>query len=146
MPFSFRAFLCLSILMIFRHFSHHLFLGVHSPSDAPHRSQYLIILLTIFLFALTIVFFKTLVNFLDKHRNLFCAFPIASVFHQSVNGLIIVAHQHSPAFFMMNAGTSLPVARHKQTHLAIQRFHLDSLMKQMLFAFSPSSDSRNTLR
>lgn len=94
--------------------------------SAPQRTQNLFIALTVFLSGFPIMPFKALVQhlfhpqyivgFVPGHARCHCKLQPAL----PARCFVKIRHQHSPAFLMMKAGTSLPVARHRQTHLATQ--------------------------
>lgn len=114
------------------------FVGLTKPSKTPQCSQYLIsTLLSRFLPGFPVVPFKALVDGFLKPQHLVCFVSGHARCHRqlqpslSARRFVKARHQHSPAFLTINVGTSLPVARHRQTHLEIQRFQRAGLTMQI---------------
>ena len=122
------------------------FVGLTAPSRMPQRSQYLISTPhLLFQSGFPIVAFKTLVDgFLHPQHLVGIVSGYASSHCQLQSTLAAlrpakIRHQHSPAFLMMNAGTFLPVARHRQTHLATQVSKEAEGMQHVAFRLKLSS-------
>ena len=127
--------------------------GFTIPKKSPQRSQYLISIFIRFtcLFGFPVVPFKALVQHFFHPQHLVGFVPGHARCHRQLQPpltarrFVKARHQHSPAFLTMNAGTSLPVARHRQTHLAIQIFQRAGLIMQISSFDTPFSASTQTM-
>lgn len=126
---AFLCFLSRSLSTLRLHSEQYFLVGLTTPRYRPQRSQYFSSTLhLLFQSGFPIVTFKTLVDGFLHPQNLVGFVPGHALRHCKLQPalparcFVKVRHQHSPAFLMMNVGTSLPVARHRQTHLPIQMF------------------------